>query len=133
MNNSVAVIIFDDDCIMCNRFITYVVANDKGYFKITGRKSNYVISNKTILKNYMQEDSIFLIKGNKVFSKAEAVAQILRHTSLVGKIIAFLILCFPSLISNHIYSSFAKKRIFFFSSVHRQCKINPIIRSRMLD
>jgi predicted DCC family thiol-disulfide oxidoreductase YuxK len=108
MNNT---IIFDGDCIFCNRFISYVVAHDKGVFRLLDRNGE---SFKTIKQqfgiNETYGETIYVLKGERFLEKSSAIRYILLHCGWKGKVAAGLMYLCPTGIRNRVYDFISRNR-----------------------
>ena len=72
-----SVIIFDVDCLLCNRFVQIVSVIDKKdsiYFtRLSGKTANYILSNN---KNLVDVDSIIFYLNGNIYIKSDAVIRI---------------------------------------------------------
>ena len=105
------IIVFDGECLICNRFYKWVLRNDKkNVFMFTNIQSKFYSENSNIDKS---KDSIIVITKNRILYDCDAIVYILKITK-TQLVIRFIISIFPRFISNSIYRTIAKNRYNFF-------------------
>ena len=105
------IIVFDGECLICNRFYKWVLRNDKkNVFMFTNIQSKFYSENSNIDKS---KDSIIVITKNKILYDCDAIVYILKITK-TQLVIRFIISIFPRFISNFFYQIIAKNRYDFF-------------------
>lgn len=72
------VLLFDDDCLVCNRSIQFLLARDEGAFKFAALKSEY---GQHIVKEHQLQhiDSVILVEHHQVYTHSTAVLRALRY------------------------------------------------------
>ncbi len=95
-------IYYDSDCYTCDRFIMFVLKNDKEYFNITSLNSTESFKNANSI--------IVFTEQRKILKKSKAIAYILSKTNVLGKLIALIINVFPPTISDTLYDLYSKYR-----------------------
>ncbi len=131
---AVPVILFDSDCLICNRFIHFVIKNDKrNRICFAGLNSTLGIEKRAQLPEHKKniDSIIFCIAGHSFFYST-AILNILKQMGgfwmLVGRLCWFI----PKFLRDWIYRIFAQKRYIFFSE-KTYCKIpSPEVSSRFL-
>lgn len=101
-------ILYDGDCIICNRFIDFVIKNDK-------RNDFYIIDNSKETISFLHKyniqvkdvDSIIVIDDNRVLYYSDAVIEIICDVKY-KKFIYFKHV--PIFLRNFLYKLFAKNR-----------------------
>lgn len=101
-------ILYDGDCIICNRFIDFVIKNDK-------RNDYYIIDNSKETISFLHKyniqvkdvDSIIAIDDNKVLYYSDAVIEIVSNVKY-KKFSYFKLI--PQFLRNGLYILFAKNR-----------------------
>lgn len=72
------VLLFDDDCLVCNRSIQFLLARDQGVFKFAALKSEY--GQQVVVKHQLQHvDSVIFVEHEKVYTHSTAVLRALRY------------------------------------------------------
>lgn len=105
------IIVFDGECLICNRFYKWVLRNDKkNVFMFTNIQSKFYSENSNIDKS---KDSIIVITKNKILYDCDAIVYILKTTK-TQLVIRFIISIFPRFISNFFYQIIARNRYDFF-------------------
>lgn len=108
MNNT---IIFDGDCIFCNRFISYAVAKDKGLFRLLDRNAVTFQNIKQQYGIYEENgESIYVLNGTKCLEKSSAIRYILLHCDWKAKIAGALMTLCPPALRNRVYDLVARNR-----------------------
>lgn len=111
------IILFDDDCIFCNKSVSFIMKRDpKRVFKFAALKSK---KGQQLLKEYntpMNMDSLIVLTENTWYEKSAAVIQITKelhgpfHLLYLLKIIPrFLLDPIYTFIANHRYQWFGKQ------------------------
>ena len=105
------IIVFDGECLICNRFYKWVLRNDKkNVFMFTNIQSKFYSENSNIDKS---KDSIIVITKNKILYNCDAIAYILK-TIKTQLVIRFIISIFPRFVSNFFYQIIARNRYDLF-------------------
>ncbi len=105
------IIVFDGECLICNRFYKWVLRSDKkNVFMFTNIQSKFYSENSNIDKS---KDSIIVITKNKLLYDCDAIVYILKTTK-TQLVIRFIISIFPRFISNFFYQIIARNRYYFF-------------------
>lgn len=105
------IIVFDGECLICNRFYKWVLRNDKkNVFMFTNIQSKFYSENSNIDKS---KDSIIVITKNKILYDCDAIVYILKITK-TQLVIRFIISIFPRFVSNFFYQIIARNRYDFF-------------------
>lgn len=129
MNNPI--LIFDGDCIFCNRIAFHLAKTDKrNHFKFASSTSERGI--QIIQKNNFQDvvnQSVIVLIGDSYFIKSEAVYHFLKQTKMYP-VLRFCIKVTPLFIANLIYDLISKYRKAIST---KSCDIpNPEIRHKFL-
>ena len=105
------IIVFDGECLICNRFYKWVLRSDKkNVFMFTNIQSKFYSENSNIDKS---KDSIIVITKNKLLYDCDAIVYILKTTK-TQLVIRFVISIFPRFVSNFFYQIIARNRYDFF-------------------
>lgn len=105
------IIVFDGECLICNRFYKWVLRSDKkNVFMFTNIQSKFYSENSNIDKS---KDSIIVITKNKLLYDCDAIVYILKTTK-TQLVIRFIISIFPRFVSNFFYQIIARNRYDFF-------------------
>jgi predicted DCC family thiol-disulfide oxidoreductase YuxK len=110
--DSQAVIFYDGDCGLCNRFVLFVLERDPdGHFHFASLQSDYAIRT---LKPYgidpqALESVVITTREGAILQKATAVFYLFRHLSL-GWRIASLLRVLPDAFLNSAYDFVAQRR-----------------------
>ena len=112
------IIYFDDDCLLCNRAVHFILKNtiskDIFFAPIGGTTYAILLSRYPKLKDI---DSILVEEKEEVFTKALAIFSILEKLRWPLKILlVFKIL--PLFINNYLYTCIARNRKYFLRSTN---------------
>lgn len=128
------VIFFDGVCGLCDHFITFMVEADRENVLKFATQQGADFQSEEMKKLVSPEmgDSIFYLKGDKIYSKSTAVLRALGDMGGVWKL-ALLFLIIPAPVRNYVYDIIAKNRYHFFGK-HETCRIpTPEERARFLS
>jgi len=128
-------VIFDTECLLCNRFIRLLLRLDKeGKLKFASPSSDFAAAE--ILRGIDFSKTIVFYSDGSVFLKSKAIKEILKEVSAFG----FLIFCLnrlPASTQDWLYDLAASNRYFFGRK--QSCAINSKspseqqIKSRLLS
>ena len=121
-----SVIIFDVDCLICNRFVQIVSVIDKKdsiYFtKLSGKTANYMLSNN---KNLVDVDSIIFYLNGNIYIKSDAVIRISKSLGFPYNMMSVFKI-FPRSMRDIFYDFVARNRYKFFGKANK-CLISKNI------
>ena len=121
-----SVIIFDVDCLLCNRFVQIVSLIDKKdniYFtKLSGKTANYILSNN---KNLVDVDSIIFYLNGNIYIKSDAVIRISKSLGFPYNMMSIFKI-FPRSMRDIFYDFVARNRYKFFGKANK-CLISKNI------
>lgn len=123
------VIFFDGVCGLCDRFITFMVDADReNVLKFATQQGN-LFQTPEMKKLVTKEmgDSIFYLKGDKIYSKSSAVLTAISDLGGVWKLVLIFKLI-PRFIRDHVYDLVAKNRYQLFGK-HETCRL-PTVEER---
>lgn len=104
-------LIFDGDCLFCNRIALFLAKSDKqNRFKFTPHTSS--ISQKILKENHLEEvitQTVVVKIDRQFYFKSEAVYHFLKTAQLFPWL-RFLIYLTPRVIANVIYDFIARRR-----------------------
>jgi predicted DCC family thiol-disulfide oxidoreductase YuxK len=108
------IILFDGSCAFCNGFIRRILKVDRVRFRLCDQQSRQfnVIAqaHRLPVSTGKNAGTIYLIQGGKAYTRAKAIARILRGCKRPYRIIGQLIQLVPPVISNSVYNWIAKRR-----------------------
>ena len=126
MNHTSFIICFDGHCILCNKFVDFLIRIDKNndfYFStLQSDKTKTLLRAKGFNINELKaQDTIIVINQGKVLLKSDAVLEIMLK---LGGGYRFLSLCnfLPKFIRDSLYDFVAKRRIKWFGRLD-SCRI----------
>ncbi len=121
-----SVIIFDVDCLLCNRFVQIVSVIDKKdsiYFtRLSGKTANYILSNN---KNLVDVDSIIFYLNGNIYIKSDAVIRISKSLGFPYNMMSIFKI-FPRSMMDIFYDFVARNRYKFFGKANK-CLISKNI------
>ena len=121
-----SVIIFDVDCLLCNRFVQIVSLIDKKdniYFtRLSGKTANYILSNN---KNLVDVDSIIFYLNGNIYIKSDAVIRISKSLGFPYNLVSIFKII-PRSIRDIFYDFVAINRYKFFGKANK-CLISKNI------
>ena len=107
------IILFDGSCAFCNGFIRRILKVDRVRFRLCDQQSRQfnVIAQEHRLpvSTGKKAGAIYLIQGGKAYTRARAVARILRGCHRRYRIIGRMMQLVPPFISNLVYNRIAKR------------------------
>ena len=122
-----SVIIFDVDCLLCNRFVQIVSVIDKKdniYFtRLSGKTANYILSNN---KNLVDVDSIIFYLNGNIYIKSDAVIRISKSLGFPYNMMSIFKI-FPRSMRDIFYDFVARNRYKFFGKANKCLISNNII------
>ena len=114
-----SVIIFDVDCLLCNRFVQIVSVIDKKdsiYFtRLSGKTANYILSNN---KNLVDVDSIIFYLNGNIYIKSDAVIRISKSLGFPYNMMSIFKI-FPRNMRDILYDFVARNRYKFFGKANK--------------
>ena len=121
-----SVIIFDVDCLLCNRFVQIVSVIDKKdnifFTRLSGKTANYILSNN---KKLVDVDSIIFYLNGNAYIKSDAVIRISKSLGFPYNMMSiFKIL--PRRMRDIFYDFIARNRYNFFGKTNK-CLISKNI------
>ena len=121
-----SVIIFDVDCLLCNRFVQIVSVIDKKdsiYFtRLSGKTANYILRNN---KNLVDVDSIIFYLNGNIYIKSDAVIRISKSLGFPYNMMSIFKI-FPRSMRDIFYDFVARNRYKFFGKANK-CLISKNI------
>ena len=121
-----SVIIFDVDCLLCNRFVQIVSVIDKKdsiYFtRLSGKTANYILSNN---KNLVDVDSIIFYLNGNIYIKSDAIIRISKSLGFPYNMMSIFKI-FPRSMRDIFYDFVARNRYKFFGKANK-CLISKNI------
>ena len=121
-----SVIIFDVDCLLCNRFVQIVSVidtKDSIYFtRLSGKTANYMLSNN---KNLVDVDSIIFYLNGNIYIKSDAVIRISKSLGFPYNMMSIFKI-FPRSMRDIFYDFVARNRYKFFGKANK-CLISKNI------
>lgn len=128
------VILYDDTCSLCNRFVNFVLKRDKEkIFQFASLESHY--GSELIYNFHLFPDkpgTIYLYEEKKVLSQSDAVIKILESLGGVWSYFVILIVL-PDSIRNKFYKVIAANRHRIFTRKKRFIYPSEILSERFIN
>ena len=106
--NDMHIILFDDDCLVCNRTLQFILKHDDEHYHFAGLQSE--IGQQLIERFQLQNiDSVILIEDDKAYTQSTAVWKIASHLNGFWRL-GVLLAVVPKPIRNLGYNIVAKNR-----------------------
>ena len=125
------IIFYDTECILCENWVKILIRMDKNkqlYFSsIKGKVFQEYIKDKDIIKY----ETIFFLKDNNIYQKAEAILEILNSTNQWGRLLSKIVGVVDIRLLNKVYEYIAKNRYKWFGK-KKECEINSNIKCRII-
>ncbi|GJQ61810.1 MAG: thiol-disulfide oxidoreductase [Melioribacteraceae bacterium] len=127
------IIIFDGDCLLCNSFVRVLIGIDKNKrFYFTHPGSNYFAKYLSRHEISDPDKTVYLISGNRLYSKSDAVLLILGKLPVPWKYFKYLRFS-PRFLRDMIYDLIARNRKKLFGSKNYCDFMSENERKRILD
>jgi len=111
-------IIFDDNCLLCNWAVRMILRFDKRkIFRFTSFDSKYCERN---IKVKLNKESVVLVQNNELFVKSQAIFKIIHKLSFPVNLISILRLV-PQKYSDFLYDFISSNRKKIFNSGKKKC------------
>lgn len=131
-NHSHPVVIFDGECALCNRFVTWVIRADRARaFLYTPNSSEFAqVTLARAGRAIERFDSVVFVSDRGVFELSDAVLEIGRELGfpfsalVIGRVI-------PRAVRDRMYRFIATRRIQWFGRVESCGVIPPELRERI--
>ena len=117
------ILLFDVECILCNRFIQIIIKNDKNKNFVFGSlkgKNSTKLREKLLLPVLIpgKNETVYLFNDKKIFQKSSAVLQTVRYMDNLWPSL-FLLIIIPKVIRDFIYDLVAKNRYRIFGKTDK--------------
>ncbi len=126
------IVLFDGVCNLCNGVVQFIIANDRvGVFQFASQQSE---AGKKLLELHKLPtmDTVVLIDGDKVFTRSDAVLEILRRLPAKWSwLSAFKIV--PKFLRDAVYKLIGRYRYNIFGKQESCWLPTPELRARFLD
>jgi predicted DCC family thiol-disulfide oxidoreductase YuxK len=128
------IILFDGVCNFCNRYINYIIANDRANkFSFAPLESKTASElDKEHQVNFSKLNSIIVISNNKFLTESKAVLYILKNLDTWWSPLINLGYLIPGCIRNRLYKTFANNRYALFGQTNSCMLPTDEIRSKFL-
>ena len=119
VNKSNLIIVFDDECVLCNSSVKRIIkADENKIFLLTYIESDYIKANfPTLVKIQQTKNSIILIDNNKIYFKSEAILRISKELNGIFTVIYFFRFI-PLVLLNIMYTLMSKTRYYIFGKTN---------------
>jgi predicted DCC family thiol-disulfide oxidoreductase YuxK len=114
-DNGSYIIIFDGECILCNRLVQFLIRRDpEAKFRFGTLQSEI---GKGLLRSFRlpepEPDSVVYLRGEQVYLRSAAALKILQDMGGIWKLLHILVV-FPHSWRDHLYNYVAKNRFRWF-------------------
>lgn len=124
------IIFFDGVCLVCNKFVNFVMKRDQGYFLFAPLQGE--TARKILDQRFLELKTIVLYEKNTAYVKSQAVIKIASHLGWNWSLFQLFRLI-PKKILNFFYDYFSRHRYRWFGKA-QECKIpTKEILARFLD
>lgn len=128
------IILYDDTCSLCNRFVNFVLKRDKAkIFQFASLQSHYGIE---LVKNFHlpadKQETILLYEDKKIFSQSDAIIKVLNSLGGIWRYMVILILI-PGSIRNKFYKILAENRYRILGRKKRYIYSSDILKERFIN
>lgn len=128
------IILFDGVCNLCNRTVVFIIKRDPGgkfrFAPIQSEAGKKYIGNINFPGEGLQ--TIIYIRGNKYYTRSEAVLRILKDIGGLWKIF-FGLMILPGFIRDFIYNTIAKTRYRIFGKFDTCMVPSQELKERFLE
>jgi predicted DCC family thiol-disulfide oxidoreductase YuxK len=127
------ILLFDSDCILCNKSVQYIIKHDsKKIFYFASLQSKYgqefLQANNLPLNGY---STVIYLQKNKIYTKSSAAIRAFAALNILSNFFLILLI-FPRPIRDFFYNLIAKNRKHFFKN-QTSCLIpTEELKKRML-
>ena len=107
------IILFDGSCAFCNGFIRRILKVDRVRFRLCDQQSRQfnaiAQAHRLPVSAGKNAGTIYLIQGGRAYTRAKAIARILRGCKRSYRILGRVLQLTPPVISNLVYKRIAKR------------------------
>ncbi len=129
------VILYDGVCILCNKWVSFIIRNDKNKrFKFAPIQSKFA---SKIINEFGGDtkniDTIFLIKSNEVYTKFQASTYALYSVNKIFIFIYALNMILPKALLDFFYDFVGSRRYKIFGKFNSCPLPDPKIKDRFIN
>lgn len=125
-----SIILFDDECILCNKFARWIIKNDKQrrfrFLVLQSSSANTLLDKYGFNKNNF--DSVILIDEDKLYTESDAALRIVKYLDGAKKYL-YILRILPKSFRDFFYKIIARNRYKWFGKTD-VCSVD---RSRMME
>lgn len=125
-----SIILFDDECILCNKFARWIIKNDKQrrfrFLALQSSSANTLLDKYGFNKNNF--DSVILIDEDKLYTESDAALRIVKYLDGAKKYL-YILRILPKSFRDFFYKIIARNRYKWFGKTD-VCSVD---RSRMME
>lgn len=108
------IIIFDDACVLCNRFAQWVIkADSRGYFKFISLKA--ASGNGWLPEKYDGNNTVILLEDDEIYTESDAALRIVKQLAGWKKWL-YIFIIFPKPLRDALYRFTARNRYRWFGT-----------------
>src|SRR5690348_8968354 len=116
MTESTPVIVFDGVCILCNRWVDFILRHDHaGRFRLAAMQGT---NGRALLTEHgLSPDdptSLLLVQQGNGYTDTDAIARVLRELGAGWRLLGYLMKLVPRLVRDPLYRWFARNRYGLF-------------------
>jgi predicted DCC family thiol-disulfide oxidoreductase YuxK len=126
------IVLFDGVCNLCNGVVQFIISNDQaGVFQFASQQSEV---GKQLLELHQMPamDTVVLIEGEKVYTKSDAVLEIMKRLPAKWSWLGMFTVI-PKFLRDAVYKLIARYRYNIFGKRESCWLPTPALRARFLD
>jgi len=125
MNNDKIIVLFDSDCLICNKSVQFIIKHDSGDTFVFGSQKNFNYAPyKNKFAGIETVNSVITIYNSDIYIYSSAALIILKHLKKFRIIYTFAKLL-PKKWLDAIYKLIARNR-YLFNKKHKTCNITKL-------
>ncbi len=126
-----AIIFFDGVCNLCNRFVAFIIRNDKEKKFYFSPLQGETAKTRLPVEITRGVDSVILLEDDKIYTKSAAALRIARSLKGLWPL-AYGLMIVPGFIRNSVYDLVARRRYKWFGKKEACMVPTPELRARFL-
>ncbi len=122
------IVYFDGECLLCNRFVHFLIKHDKGDVFRFSTVQDLNVSSGTAM---VDGDTVLLEQNGRFFEQSEAVLRMLIALGGAWKLFK-LAWCIPAFLRNWVYRWVARNRFRIFGRTAYCSVMSPALRHKFI-
>lgn len=126
------ILLFDTECLMCNRFIQFILKKDINksfqFGSFQGKFASQILEDHSIKK----QETIILYDNSRVFIKSSAVLRCFKQFKYPWKFL-YILIYIPRIIRDYIYDIVSNNRHKLMKDSSSCMIITPELKKRFID